>query len=281
MRETYHELRVMPSAYPELFLDFLQTLFPDTIEIGDKSLILRSEEPLDEIAWGVGEFAAALSEKLNEEIGVQTRLSEEKNEDWIAKYRESIRPVEIGAFYLYPSWETPREGKCNIMIDPALAFGSGHHETTAGCLEAIGKYVTAGSRFLDVGCGSGVLAIAATMLGAKADACDTDPLAVENALKNFELNGQRPGTVWEGSVGGTQERYDTVVANIVADILRMIAADLKERTKEGGILILSGILDTKERSVEEAFSDMELLETIAKNEWRTKIYKKNKENNGG
>ncbi len=281
MRETYHELRVTPSAYPEHFLDFLQTLFQDTIEVGRESLILRSEEPLDDIAWGVGEFAAALSERLGKKIVVETRLSEEKNEDWIAKYRASVRPVEIGSFHLHPSWERPVEGRRNIMIDPALAFGSGHHETTAGCLEAIEKYVESGSRFLDVGCGSGVLAIAATMLGAEADACDTDPLAVENTLRNFELNGLGAAKVWEGSAGATRERYDTVVANIVADILRVIAKDLMARTKEGGILILSGILDTKERSVEEAFAQMELLETIARNEWRTKIYKKNKEHNGG
>ncbi len=280
MDETYHELKVTPSAQQELFLDFLQTLFPDAIEIGEKSLVLRSGEPLDEIGWGVQEFAAALSQKLGEKIEVTVDLSEKRNEDWIAKYKASIRPVEIGEFYLYPSWESPASGKINIMIDPALAFGSGHHETTAGCLEAIGRRVGRGSTMLDVGCGSGVLGIAAAKLGAVVDACDTDPLAVENALKNFELNDCRARKIWEGSAGSSKERYDTVVANIVADILCMIAKDLKARTKEGGILILSGILDTKEKSVEEAFGDMELLETIAKNEWRTKIYK-NKERNGG
>jgi len=277
MQETYHELKVTPSAHQELFLDFLQTLFGDSIEIGEKSLLLRSSEPLDDIAWGAKQFAAALSDRLKASIEVETELCEKRNEDWIARYRESIKPVVIGDFHIHPSWESPMEGKKNIMIDPALAFGSGHHETTAGCLEAIGRMVKKGATLLDVGCGSGVLGIAASMMGARVDACDTDPLAVENAKKNFELNGCRVENIWEGSVTGTKNSYDIVVANIVADILRMIADDLKERTKEGGVLILSGILDSKESSIEETFGDMELVETIAENEWRTKIYIKNKE----
>ncbi len=281
MSETYHELKVTPSAHQELFLDFLQTLFDDTIEIGKKSLILRSETPLDDLAWGAEEFAAALSEKVGEEVGVEIELSEKENEDWIAKYKESIKPVEVGSFYIHPSWESPAEGKRNIMIDPALAFGSGHHETTAGCIESLEKRVEKGMRLLDVGCGSGVLGIAASMLGAEVDACDTDPLAVENALKNFELNGLEARRIWEGSASKSDDVYDIVVANIVADVLCMISKDLKRAVSEGGILILSGILDTKESLVEIAFEGFELLETISKNEWRTKIYKKEKEKNGG
>jgi len=274
MNDTYYELTITPSNHLDLFLDFIQTLFPDTIEITDTSLILRSEEALDEVAWGAKVFGEALSEKLGEEIKVDTAIAVKENIDWIAKYREAIRPVEVGDFYVYPSWEAPKDGKRNIMIDPALAFGSGHHETTSSCLKAISEYVKSGDTLLDVGCGSGILGIAAAMLGADVDACDTDPLAVENAQKNFALNHQSFGAIWEGSAPGTQKSYNVVVANIVADVLRMIAKDLKKRTKEGGLLILSGILDTKEKMIEEAFNDLELLETIANNEWRTKIYRK-------
>jgi len=274
MNDTYYELTITPSNHLDLFLDFIQTLFPDTIEITETSLILRSEEALDEVAWGAKVFGEALSEKLGEEIKVDTAITVKENVDWIAKYREAIRPVEVGDFYVYPSWEAPKDGKRNIMIDPALAFGSGHHETTSSCLKAISEYVKPGDSLLDVGCGSGILGIAAAMLGAQVDACDTDPLAVENAQKNFALNHQSLGAIWEGSAPGTQKSYNVVVANIVADVLRMIAKDLKKRTNEGGLLILSGILDTKEKMIEEAFNDLELLETIANNEWRTKIYRK-------
>jgi ribosomal protein L11 methyltransferase len=274
MKETYNELTVTPSAHLDLFLDHLQSLFPEAIEVTEDSLIVRSEEDVAPLAEGAETFAKILSERTGEEVTVKTRVEQKENVDWIAAYREAIRPVEVGDFYVYPSWEAPKEGKRNIMIDPALAFGSGHHETTASCLEAIGRYVKEGDTLLDVGCGSGILGIAAAMSGAVVDACDTDPLAVENARKNFTLNGQTPRRIWEGSAPATDGRYDVVVANIVADVLRMIAKDLKARTKEGGLLILSGILDTKEADIEEAFADMALLETIAHNEWRTKIYRK-------
>ncbi|BDY13472.1 50S ribosomal protein L11 methyltransferase [Hydrogenimonas cancrithermarum] len=274
MKDTYSELTVRPSNHLELFLDFLQTLFPETIEITEDALILRSEEPLEEIAWGAKAFAEALSENLGEPVHVDTSIETKENVDWIARYREAIKPVEVGDFYVYPSWEAPKEGKRNIMIDPALAFGSGHHETTSSCLKAIGERVKENDTLLDVGCGSGILGIAAAMLGAKVDACDTDPLAVENAQKNFGLNNQCVNEIWEGSAPGTDKSYDVVVANIVADVLRMIAKDLKKRTKPGGLLILSGILDTKEALIDEAFSDLELQETIANNEWLTKIYRK-------
>jgi ribosomal protein L11 methyltransferase len=112
------------------------------------------------------------------------------------------------------------------------------------------------------------------MSGAIVDACDTDPLAVENTQKNFALNNHSLRDIWEGSAPAAKEKYDVVEANIVADVLRMIAKDLKKCTKNDGLLILSGILDTKESSIEEAFSDLQLIETIAKNEWRTKIYRK-------
>ncbi len=273
MKETYYELTVTPSAHLDLFLDTLQTLFPDAIETTETSLIIRSEEDVAPLAEAAEAFARVLSERLGEEVSVETTVEEKENVDWIAAYREAIRPVEVGEFYVYPSWEAPKEGKRNIQIDPALAFGSGHHETTASCLEALGRCVKAGDTVLDVGCGSGILGIAASMLGATVDACDTDPLAVENAAKNFALNHQTPRRLWEGSAPGTGERYDVVVANIVADVLKMIAKDLKARTKEGGLLILSGILDTKEATIEEAFADMELLQTLANNEWRTKIYR--------
>ncbi|WP_457595713.1 50S ribosomal protein L11 methyltransferase [Hydrogenimonas sp.] len=274
MGDTYRELTVTPSAHHDLFLDFLQTLFSEAIETTDTSLIVRTEGGVEHLVEGVKAFAEVLSERLGEPVIVETEVTEKENVDWIARYRESIRPVEVGEFYVYPGWEAPKEGKRNIRIDPALAFGSGHHETTASCLEAIGEHVEAGDEVLDVGCGSGILGIAASMLGAEVDACDTDPLAVENAAKNFALNDCAPRRLWEGSAPATKESYDVVVANIVADVLKMIAKDLKARTKPGGLLILSGILDTKERDIEEAFGDLEPVRTIEAGEWRTKIYRK-------
>jgi ribosomal protein L11 methyltransferase len=235
---------------------------------------VRAETPLDDLQWGIERYAEALTQAIGKAVPVRVDVRKKENIDWIARYRESIRPVEVAGFYVHPTWEPPKKDRRNIRIDPALAFGSGHHETTASCLEAVAQCVTPGQRVLDVGCGSGILGIAAAMLGAKADACDTDPLAVENAAKNFELNGQTPERLWEGSAAMTDKTYDTVLANIVADVLVMIAKDLKARVRPGGTLVLSGILDKNEKRVEAAFADLDLIDTIAKNEWRTKIYRK-------
>jgi len=274
MNDLYYELTVIPSAHLDLFADRIQELFNDAIEIGEDTVIVRSEKPVEALRQQIEAFADTLSSRLSEPVTVRCEVEEKENVDWIAAYRSAIRPVEVPPFYVYPSWESPKEGMINICIDPTLAFGSGHHETTAGCLRALGRYVQSGERWLDVGCGSGILGIAAAKLGARVEACDTDPLAVENAAKNFALNRCAYTRIWEGSVTLAEGEYEGVAANIVADVLIMLAPDLKKRVKKGGLLILSGILDTKEAAVAEKFSDLQLLESFADNEWRTKIYRK-------
>ncbi|HIP50908.1 MAG TPA: 50S ribosomal protein L11 methyltransferase, partial [Campylobacterales bacterium] len=173
------------------------------------------------------------------------------------------------------SWYEAKEGKINIKIDPTLAFGSGHHATTFTCLDAIGTNVHEGQRVLDVGCGSGILGLAASKLGAKVELCDTDPISVDSCEKNFELNSEEYEELWEGSVNQAQGEYDVVIANIIVDVLKFIGNDLKRVTKKDGILILSGILDKKESQVTEVYADLELLERKQKDEWITLVYKKN------
>lgn len=166
-----------------------------------------------------------------------------------------------------------KKDKINIKIDPALAFGSGHHATTFSCLEAIGSYVNSNSRVLDVGCGSGILGLASAKLGAEVDLCDTDPISVDSCEKNFALNGEEYEELWEGSANQAKCQYNVVIANIIADVLKFIVHDLKRATKKDGILILSGILDKKEQQVTEVYSDLKLLERKQKDEWITLIYK--------
>ena len=95
---------------------------------------------------------------------VQSKL---QNNDWVKSYQESIKPLAIDQFYIHPTWDAPHNNLINIAIDPALAFGTGHHPTTASSLRAVSKYVEEGDDVLDVGCGSGILGIAAMKLGAK------------------------------------------------------------------------------------------------------------------
>jgi ribosomal protein L11 methyltransferase len=162
----------------------------------------------------------------------------------------------------------------NIAIDPALAFGTGHHPTTASCLRAVASYVKAGDHLVDVGCGSGILAMAALRKGAIVDACDTDPLSVENAHVNALANNLTYQRLWEGSIQETDAVYDVVVANIVADVLVFIASDLKKRLREGGVMILSGIMDKYEDKVLRAYKTYTLSERIVENEWVTLVLTK-------
>ncbi len=273
MNEYYYELKIVPSCHYDLFLDLVMSLTEDAVEELDNAIILRSEDELDTVLEGVEYFTQELTNALGEEVTCFTSLEKIENENWIQKYKDSIEPVDVGKFYIHPSWYEPKRDKINILIDPALAFGSGHHETTSSCLDAISKYVKSGDTLIDVGAGSGILSIAATKLGAICDLCDTDEQATENALINFDSNGVKPNKAWTGSAVVAPQKYDVVVANIVADVLIMINKDLKKVLKDDGILILSGILENYEDKVLKKFEEFQIIEKIAKNEWRTLVLK--------
>ena len=277
MDKYYYEYRIKTDAFKDEIESFLMDRFYNGIEESGDGFILRSEEEIDDIIEALKEYVKSLEELFETSIDLEVEKKRKENIDWIEKYKKSITPVEVGEFYIYPSWYEPKEGKCNIQIDPALAFGSGHHETTAGCLEAIGRYVNEGDEVLDVGCGSGILSIAAAKKGGLVDICDTDELAVKEAGKNFSLNKAEFLKAWVGSADKANKKYDIVIANIIADVLVMIRKDLKKALKEGGILVLSGIIDKYEDRVKEAFSDLKLLENIEKNEWRVMIFKKDED----
>ena len=136
-------------------------------------------------------------------------------------------------------------------------------------MKAIKKYVKENDTFLDIGCGSGILGIVAAKLGARVDACDTDPLAVKSTKENFELNNVSYENLWEGSVNNTNKKYDVVVANIIADVLIFLAEDIKKRVNR--YLILSGIIDKYKDKVLQKYKDLSLIEEIKENEWVTLV----------
>lgn len=267
----YQELTIkLQHEYIEFIADFVANIYGDGIEIGKDTIIVRSESDLEFVKDAIESLVATLGGV----IDVSFELEEKKNIDWIKKYQESIEPIEAGSFYIYPSWFKPKENMINIKIDPALAFGSGHHATTYSCLETIGDVVKRGDRVLDVGCGSGILGLASAKLGATVELCDTDPLSVKSCDENFILNDEKYSKLWEGSVDKRDGEYDVVVANIIADVLRFIATDLISATKPNGTLILSGILDTKAELVLPAFETVKLVEQKQRDEWITLIYYK-------
>jgi ribosomal protein L11 methyltransferase len=271
MQDKYYELTItLDDDFVDFIADFIANIYGEGVELGTGKIIVRSESDLT----FVKDALVSLSGTLSNAIQMDYTLEEKENVDWIKTYQDSIQPIEAGKFYIFPSWYEPKEDFINIKIDPALAFGSGHHATTFSCLEAISTYVDAGKSVIDVGCGSGILGLACKKLGANVDLCDTDPLSVESCKENFALNEENYDKLWEGSIDKAEGSYDIVIANIIADVLRFIAKDLKSACKEDGLLILSGILDKKEDLVVESFKELTLVKRILKDEWVTLVYKK-------
>jgi len=271
MKDSYYELSVtLQDDFVEFIADFIANIYGDALELGQGKIIVRSESDLTYVK----DALVSLSGTLGDIIKMGYTLEEKENIDWIKSYQDSIKPIEAGKFYIFPSWYEPKEDFINIKIDPALAFGSGHHATTFSCLEAISSYVDASKSVIDVGCGSGILGLACKKLGSKIELCDTDPLSVKSCKENFELNKENYDKLWEGSINKSNKSYDTVIANIIADVLKYIAKDLKLACKEEGLLILSGILDKKENLVVESFKEFTLVKRTLKDEWVTLVYKK-------
>ncbi|MFW6307087.1 MAG: 50S ribosomal protein L11 methyltransferase [Campylobacterales bacterium] len=274
MTQQYYELSIKPRSEYALFLDFITDIYKDAIEESGGAIILRDEEPLEEIKWGVGEFQNALQKRLKKDIEVEMHSEKKENSDWIDIYQKSIQPIEIYPFYIRTSWHEPKESLTNIIIDPALAFGSGHHESTHSCIEIINTLDIKNKKTLDVGCGSGILSIVASLNGAEIYLCDSDSLSIEESVKNLKLNGIKKYEIKEGSAHSFSEEFDAVFANISADILVAISHNLKKRVKDGGYLIASGIIKDKIDSVKECYNEFSIEKSIQLNDWYTLLLKK-------
>jgi len=184
------------------------------------------------------------------------RLRRLREEDWLESWKASFTPIRIGRFLIRPTWAEPADPGDAIVIelDPGMAFGTGLHPTTQQCLEALSDVELAGRSLLDVGTGSGILAIAAGKRGAgPIYAMDIDEFAVRAAGENCERNGVQ-ATVVLGSAADVEGRFDVVVANIVAATLQWIAPDLLARLAPGGVLVLAGIIAEKADDTAAAFA---------------------------
>lgn len=270
-QNSYNELTIkLESNFVELVADFIGNIHDDGLELGNDYIIVRSPNELTHIENKLN----SLNSELNGALNLTITHESKQNVDWIKEYQNSIEPIEAGEFYIFPSWYEPKDGLINIKIDPALAFGSGHHATTFSCLNAISQYVKPNQSVIDVGCGSGILGLACKKLGANVDLCDTDPLSVTSCKENFELNSETFNNLWEGSINKASQKYDIVIANIIADVLKAISKDLINSCNDGGKIILSGILNTKENVVQDAFKQLSLIDRVIKDEWVTLVYSK-------
>ena len=207
------------------------------------------------------EAVAFLSERYNAEgIEHEIDLSICRNQDWENNWKAYFKPLPVGdKLLIRPVWEDEydADGRIVLDIEPGLAFGNGGHDTTRLCLETLEKHINPDVELLDIGCGSGILGIAGLLLGAKnATGVDIDALAVKTAKENGTINGfEEPKfTVFEGNLTDkVTGKYDVVVANIVADIIVMFTENVGQFLKDDGVYITSGIIDTREQDVLDAF----------------------------
>ena len=283
MKDFFYEMIVKSANASELFKNFAFELGVTCVEERGERFIIRDEEDLQNLKFAFEEFKKALARSLNLDADLQIEISKKPNIDWIEQYKKGVAPVAVGKFYVRPSWCERSQDRAliDLLIDPALAFGSGHHESTNMCLALLSELARDGMSALDVGCGSGILSIAMKKLGAKVSACDTDEQAVTATQQNAEKNGVQIDQIWLGSVSGLSEQsssaaaqpqFDLVVANIIADVILILSADLKKALKPGGKLVLSGILEKYKDRIEQAFSDLNFVQMKKQNEWLSFVY---------
>lgn len=265
-----------------MFIDILPDLGPDDgrakvsfyldVDVDPEELLNQVREGLEELKLFVNIGDGTITESRTED------------KDWINNWKEYFKPFTVDDILIKPTWEeVPGEHKDKLMIeiDPGTAFGTGTHETTQLCIRQIRKWLKKGDTVLDVGTGSGILAIAALKLGAGyAFGTDLDENAIVAAAENAEVNGitGEQFRVIAGNIiddeavqaeAGT-EQYEVAVANILAPVIIMLQGEIAKHIKHGGVFITSGIINTWEERVLEAFAEndeFEVIETTYQGEW--------------
>ena len=203
-----------------------------------------------------------------------------EQEDWQNGWRKYYHPMEIGSrLAVVPSWQQYDTDRVKLVLDPGLAFGTGGHETTSLCMEALDERVKGGERVLDIGTGSGILAIAALKLGAaSAEGVDIDPVAVRTAGENAALNGvQDKLTVLVGDLSDKASgTYDIITANIVANAILSLAPAVPGLMAEGATFIASGIIDSRKDEVIAGLekAGLSVVEVKEKRGWECIVCKK-------
>ena len=203
--------------------------------------------------------------------GVRVTPLDVPDEDWARRSQEGLRAIHAGGLIVAPPWDVPRSGSTPIIIiEPSTGFGTGHHATTRLCLVMLQQLELRGARVLDIGTGSGVLALAAWKLGAAdAVAVDNDPDALDNARDNIARNGAAPSIdIIRDDLDTLRiERADIVLANLTGAVLVRYAAELRSLVKEGGYLIVSGFAPADIAVIEAAFAGLAVIDTKTDGDW--------------
>ena len=220
----------------------------------------RNENALGTVA-AVRIAMAALKKEHPEYVPMLLTMEDVADEDWENNWKQFYKPMEIGnRLLVVPEWEEAHGGeRVKLVLNPGLTFGTGSHATTRLCLQALDTHIHGGESVLDLGCGSGILSIAALRLGAaRAFACDIDEKCVDVAYENAALNGigkDRYTVRWGDVLSDEALRqemgggYDVVVANIVADVIMGLSGSVRPFLKAGGLFLCSGIIDDRAEEV--------------------------------
>ena len=238
------------------------------------------EDNIEDVLEYVNERLTELKE-MGLDLG-EAKVEHEKmhEEDWANTWKQYYKPTKVGEkIVVKPIWEEyeAKDGELVVDLDPGMAFGTGTHETTRMCIQSLEKYVKEDSTVFDVGCGSGILAIAAAKLGAKlAVGVDLDPEAVESSIENVGYNKLKNIEILHGNlVEVIDGKADIVVANILAEIICILTDDVKRVLKDGGVFITSGIIHDRVDMVCEKLeaTGFEVMEKNRDGEWNCIVAK--------
>lgn len=238
------------------------------------------EDNIEDVLKYVNERLTELKE-MGLDLG-EAKVEHEKmhEEDWANTWKQYYKPSKVGEkIVVKPIWEEyeAKDGELVVDLDPGMAFGTGTHETTRMCIQALERYVKEESTVFDVGCGSGILAIAAAKLGAKlAVGVDLDPVAVESSIENVGYNNLKNIEILHGNLVEVIEgKADIVVANILAEIICILTDDVKRVLKDGGVFITSGIIHDRVDMVCEKLeaTGFEVIEKNRDGEWNCIVAK--------
>lgn len=234
----------------------------ENTEIVTVSAYYADDEKLQDRLKQIENELAAVEERIGSFRFGNIRFRSLSEKDWANEWKQYFHVTHVGeSLVIKPSWEeyTPKEGEHVIKIDPGMAFGTGTHHTTNMCMARLEKVLPANAEVFDVGTGSGILAIAAALLGAKSvKAVDIDTVAVRVARENIADNGLEDKIeVKEGDLlRGTEGQADVIIANIIADIIIMLLKDIPGKLKDDGIFLASGIISDRRADVEAAAAEV-------------------------
>lgn len=287
--EIEDKIPLTQSDKEQMFVDILPEIEADD-GVAYISFYLEEDEDKEEVLANVKKELEEMRAYTN--VGACTiEESQTEDVDWVNNWKQYFHQFYVDDVLIIPSWEEVKpedEDKMIIHIDPGTAFGTGMHETTQLCIRQIRKYVTPDTTILDVGCGSGILGMLALKFGAKYSVgTDLDPCAIDATYENMEVNGITKDQ-YEVMIGNIiddkevqdkvgYEKYNIVVANILADVLVPLTPVILHQLKTGGIYITSGIIDAKEETVVEAVKEagLEVLEVTYQGEWVSVTARKN------